>query len=119
MQLPFSGDIRYFPELPSLGEISAKQSERSMDICDSLIDSLMLPDDALDYRSIANPRVRSFYKTVVDRVFDREAPVVDVRKNENGEDKMSTPREIEQQAQPAVEAFYNSLSLKKADDDAK
>jgi ATP-dependent DNA helicase 2 subunit 2 len=117
MQLPFSGDIRYFPELPSLDEISPKESVQSKQISDFLIDSLMLPDDVFDYRTIANPKIRSFYKTAVDRVFDRKAPVVNVRTNENGEDKMSTPSGITSQAQPSVDAFYSSLSLKKVDKD--
>jgi Ku70/Ku80 beta-barrel domain/Ku70/Ku80 N-terminal alpha/beta domain len=119
MQLPFSDDIRYFPELPSLDINAGKENTRTKEATDNLIDSLMLPDDALNYRIMANPKIRSFYKTVVDRVFDRNAPVVDVRTAEDGSDNMSTPMEIEKRAQPAVDAFYNALSLKKVDKDAK
>ncbi|KAG7343309.1 Ku70/Ku80 beta-barrel domain containing protein [Nitzschia inconspicua] len=118
MQLPFSNDIRYFPELPSLDDISVKASAQVSAAADSLIDNLMLPDEALDYRTMANPNIRSFYKTVVDRVFDRNAPVVNFRTDEYGHDRMGTPDDIEKKAKVAVDTFYKSFQLKKVDKDS-
>jgi hypothetical protein len=116
MRLPFSGDIKYFFHLSSFDSILAKDNPKATIACDDLIDNLMLPDGSLEYSAIPNPKVRSFYKTVIKRVIDRKAQVVDIRNN--GQDStnnkmMETPKEISDRAQPAVDAFYNAFSLKR------
>ena len=109
MQLPFSGDVRYphldFPEIPE---------KPSSACCDDLIDNLMLPEDALDYKRTPNHKVRSFYKTVVKRVLDKTCDVVSTRVDPVTEiDSMDTPIEIKKKAQPAVTAFYDTFHLTK------
>ncbi len=108
-QLPFSGDVRY-PHL-DYPEISARPSAAC---CDELIDKLMLPEETLDYKRTPNPKVRSFYKTVVERVLDKTCDVVSTRVDPVTKiDSMDTPIEIKKKAQPAVAAFYDTFHLTK------
>lgn len=122
MQLPFSGDVRY-PHL-DLTDIKTKNDNNNDDsrktsyaiCCDNLIDNLMLPQDALDYKCIPNHKVRSFYKTVVKRVLNKTCDVEATRIDPvSGIDSMDTPFEIRKQAQPAVTAFYDLFDLMQND----
>jgi hypothetical protein len=91
-----------------------KENPQAAEVCDDLIDKLMLPDDALDYTRIPNPKIRSFYKTVVKRILDKDAPIVETR-IVDGQDQMGTPKEVAERAQSAVDAFYKTFPLKKAE----
>jgi ATP-dependent DNA helicase 2 subunit 2 len=119
MRLPFAGDVKGFLQLPSLDSVVAKEDAKAATACDNLIDKLMLPDVYLESSSVPNPKIRSFYKTVIGRVLDKESPVVDFRGTATtgtGSHKtkiMETPQNINERAQPSVDAFYNSFSLKK------
>jgi len=124
MQLPFAGDVRY-PHL----EYPVQNKNENKDhleadaaataCCDDLIDKLMLPDDALNYRDIPDYKVRSFYKTVVKRILDKNCDVVPTRIDPTtGVDSMDTPSQIRTKAQPAVAAFYESFRLTKKFGDA-
>ena len=115
MQLPFSGDVRYphldYPESCEKDGDEARKNPAA-NCCDDLIDKLMLPQDALDYKHIPNHKVRSFYKTVVKRVLDKSCDVVPTRIDlVSGTDSMDTPLEIKQRAQSAVAAFYETFRL--------
>ena len=95
MQLPFEGDIPTLPHklLMTSSQTAAdedsddtnkskKESSTSIKqrkMCDDLIDSLMLPGDKLDSMKIPNPYIRSFHKTVIQRVLDPKSPIVSVR----------------------------------------
>jgi ATP-dependent DNA helicase 2 subunit 2 len=124
LQLPFKGDV------PNL---SLEPFEKTVDgscnqakACDNLIDSLMLPEDKLDYANIANPYIRSFHKTVVKRAMDPKCDVVMVRpgpdeeeEHEEEEDYMATPKDILKRAQPSLEEFRQAFPLKKDAKDDK
>ncbi|KAL3912462.1 MAG: hypothetical protein SGARI_001143 [Bacillariaceae sp.] len=75
MQLPYAGDVKGFLQLPSLDSVAATENQTATTACDDLIDNLMLSDDALDHSTVPNPKIRSFYKTVISRVIDNDAPV--------------------------------------------
>ena len=113
MQLPFNSDVR-IPQLRNFDDVLSKPNPKAEQVCDDLIESLMLPNDVLDYTHIANPKIRSFYKTAVRRVLDREAAVVRTRTDQFS-GPMATPAEIRNKAQPALEAFHNVFRLKKMD----
>ena len=70
MQLPFADDVRKFNMLPL--EVSTEDSTEAR-ACDNLIDSLMLPPDALRSERIANPAIRSFRKTIKNRAVDQQS----------------------------------------------
>mmetsp|Transcript_92945 Transcript_92945/g.189327 ORF Transcript_92945/g.189327 Transcript_92945/m.189327 type:complete len:271 (-) Transcript_92945:782-1594(-) len=112
LQLPFAGDVRY-PHLehPEFDGANDKNDPRAT-CCDDLIDSLMLPCDALDYKQTPNHKVRSFYKTVVNRVLDENCGVAATRIDPvSGTDSMDTPAEVKTKAEPAVAAFYKTFRL--------
>eukprot|EP00536_Pseudo-nitzschia_multiseries_P003982 jgi/Psemu1/64406/estExt_Genemark1.C_640009 len=118
VQLPFAGDVRYprleFPAENNNNDNDTRAAPAAASCCDDLIDALMLPDDALNYQQIPDHRVRSFYKTVVKRVLDRNCDVVPTRIDpDTGIDAMDTPPEIRIKAEPAVAAFYERFHFTK------
>jgi hypothetical protein len=114
MQLPFADDVRIYEMADSCGgSDNRNENQRAAKVCDDLIDKLMLPDDALDYTQIPNPKIRSFYKTIIKRVVNKNSPVVDARVVD-GQDQMGTPNYIQERAQPAIDAFYKTFPLKQS-----
>lgn len=108
MQLPFRGDVTNLALEPLVSQAPPSKQAAA----DNLIDSLMLPVDAVDYAHIPNPFLRSFHQTVVQRVLEPDCPVVSVRSSAH--DVMSTPPTILKDAQPAIEAFRSAFSLTKS-----
>jgi len=107
LQLPWQGDVPVRP-LPNF-EPSKDPSKQT--VCDDLIESLLIPDDALNYTQIPNPAIRSFHQTVIQRVLDPKCPVVASRPSES--DSMETPRETLERAKPALTAFRKAFPLSK------
>lgn len=112
MQLPFRGDVTNLsssldPLTFETEDITQGKSQEKQAAADNLIDSCILPPDVLDHTRIANPYLRSFHQTVVQRILKPESGVVSVR----SQDPMATPRAILERAQPAVEAFRSALPL--------
>lgn len=107
LQLPFQDDIptRILPSFEPSKDATKEN------VCDDLIDSLMLDSDALDYTRIPNPRIRSFHQTVVSRVIDPKLPVIPARPEED--DPMATPRNVLEHARPALQAFRKTFPLTK------
>jgi len=117
MQLPFKDDVR-IPWLQNYLADDVEENPQTKCACDELIDKLMLPDDALDYKHTPNHSIRSFYKTVVKRVLENKCDVVSTRMV-NGKDSMGTPTEIIEKARSEVRAVYESFDLKKVPDTDK
>ncbi|CAJ1954548.1 unnamed protein product [Cylindrotheca closterium] len=103
-KLPYMGDV----VVP--GRIPLEEHDKSKEkVCDDLIDALTLEGDQLDYTRIANPMIRSYWKTVVARVKDPEHELVMAR-NEK-EDEIATPEKVLEGAKGALDAFYESFPL--------
>ena len=125
MQLPFNTDIKHLTPndfnteeelIHNHGSSDDNQTEFETEelLCDTMIDQLMLPKDVLDYKHTPNHKVRSFYKTVVNRILDKSCEVVSTRIDATtGLDSMDTPPYIIEKARPAVRAFYDSIQLQK------
>merc|ERR1711865_248405 len=126
MQLPFNTDIKHLTPNDFNTEEALIHNHGSSDnknqtefeteelLCDTMIDQLMLPKDVLDYKHTPNHKVRSFYKTVVNRILDKSCEVVSTRIDATtGLDSMDTPPYIIEKALPAVQAFYDSIQLQK------
>jgi ATP-dependent DNA helicase 2 subunit 2 len=77
IQLPFHEEMKDI-DLSPLDCYVTVANPRVDSACDNLIDSMMLPDDVLDYTTIDNPCIESFYRTVVQRTIDRKAGIVHV-----------------------------------------
>jgi ATP-dependent DNA helicase 2 subunit 2 len=107
LKLPFRGDVAALSK-PSFGA-HEKSKEK---ICDDLIDALRLNEDQLDYTEIGNPQIRSYWKTVIERVMDPKHEIVTARNESN--DDMAIPTENLKRAKPALEAFYDSFPLPSA-----
>lgn len=114
MQLPFQGDVTNL-RLESFGEKEEKTDTTTpqTQATDALIDSLMLPNHVLDHSRTANPLLRSFHQTVVQRVLNPEAPVVSMRPQQQ-QDPLGTPRELlaSKAVQKALQDFRSALPLK-------
>ena len=111
MQLPFRGDVINL-DLDPLPEPEKDPSSEKRKAAENLIDSMMIPSRALDHTRIANPLLRSFHQTVVQRILEPTCPVVSVRTEKN--DPMATPPEVLQKSQPAVAAFLEVFPLSRA-----
>eukprot|EP00543_Licmophora_paradoxa_P010843 CAMPEP_0202471608 /NCGR_PEP_ID=MMETSP1360-20130828/85259_1 /ASSEMBLY_ACC=CAM_ASM_000848 /TAXON_ID=515479 /ORGANISM="Licmophora paradoxa, Strain CCMP2313" /LENGTH=137 /DNA_ID=CAMNT_0049097781 /DNA_START=115 /DNA_END=528 /DNA_ORIENTATION=+ len=115
MTLPFSNDVKKV-RLPSLDSVfrldNEKDHNNKAQACDDLIDALMLPEDTLDSTRVADPYIRGYWKTVVKRAMDPESSEVVTARME---DVMTAPRDILEQAKPAIEAFHSHLPITKVD----
>jgi hypothetical protein len=107
LKLPFRGDVAALSK-PSFGA-HEKSKEK---ICDDLIDALRLNEDQLDYTEIGNPYIRSYWKTVIERVMDPKHEIVTARNESNND--MAIPTDKLKRAKPALEAFYDSFPLPSA-----
>lgn len=103
-QLPFRGDVAGLtrPPLPP-------PDHSKVQVCEDLIDALRLDDKDLDHTKIPNPLLRSYWKTVLARVYDVNQPVISVRSKDN--DEMTTPAETLERAKPALKSFYDAFEL--------
>ena len=104
VQLPFAKDINTFCMQP----LDDEPNEVNASKCDTLIDSLMLPDDCLQSEKIGNPAVRSFNKTLIDRAIDPNAPLAFTR-SKGPDDPMSCPADIKERAKGAIDAFLSAF----------
>lgn len=116
MQLPFRGDVLNL-DLDPLPDPDNDPSSEKRKAADNLIESMLLPAEALDHTRIPNPHVRSFHQTVVQRMLDPTCPVVSVRTEKD--DPMATPPEVMETAKPAVAAFEEAFPLSRAKIQAK
>lgn len=107
LQLPFAGDSVKLSK-PNFDDVAINQT----DVCENLIDSLMLDDDELDYREISNPLIRSYWKTVIERVVNPDQEIISVRNEQ--EDDMKTPAATLKKARTALKAFYDAFPLPSA-----
>ncbi len=107
MQLPFRGDATNLALEPLVSDTTPTKQ----DAADNLIDSLMLPINALDHTCIPNPYLRSFHQTVVQRILKPDCGVISVRSSV--EDPMSTPPATLLHAQPAIDKFRSAFPLVK------
>lgn len=112
LKLPFRGDVAAVSK-PSFGPHD-KSKEK---VCDDLIDALQLDANQLDYAEIANPFIRSYWKTVIERVIEPEHEIVTVRNEAN--DDMAIPAENLKRAKPALDSFYDSFPLPSVVDDGE
>jgi len=103
LQLPFAGDIPQF----TLDE--EEEIDETDKTCDEMIDALMMTEDEFHHANIANPYLRSFHKTVVQRVLDPKCPVVKVRTKQD--DPMATPKDVLENAMPALRRFRKTFPL--------
>jgi hypothetical protein len=83
LQLPFAGDVQSLSMEPLL-EPTASSTTTSMPqeekVVDDLIDSLMLPEDALQSHLIPNPAIRSFHKMAMSRAIE---PIIPTNNSNN------------------------------------
>jgi ATP-dependent DNA helicase 2 subunit 2 len=107
IQLPFTAEIKD-NEFDSLDSFLRVDNPRVDSACDKLIDSMILPDDVLDYTKIDNPSIESFYRTTVQRVLDSKASLVPVEA-EDGWNKIDSEK-----AGKALEDFEKALPRKEA-----
>jgi len=115
LQLPYANDVQKL-RMPSLESILVEDDDHTTKsgVCDDLIDALMLPDDCLQSDTIANPAIRSFYKTIANRAIDPTCPVsASTRGGDNYDDKMQTNATILDRAKISLEAFRTEFSLEK------
>ena len=108
IQLPFAGDVQRTSTVP----LDDFCEEAKMKVCDDLIDSMMLPSDTLESTSIANPSLRSFHRTVVNKAIDPEASVVSARLAPP-DDLMSTPTDILNAAKTQLYEFRKMFPLER------
>eukprot|EP00980_Cylindrotheca_fusiformis_P028390 scaffold22596_cov131-Cylindrotheca_fusiformis.AAC.19 len=104
LKLPFRGDVSALSK-PSFGPYDMSKEK----VCDDLIDALRLEENQLDSTEIANPFIRSYWKTVIERVTDPNHELVTARSESN--DDMGISKEQLKRAKPALEAFYDSFPL--------
>eukprot|EP00978_Attheya_sp_CCMP212_P007349 scaffold17106_cov59-Attheya_sp.AAC.2 len=77
LQLPFAGDIQSLsmePLLEPTASSTTTSTTQEDKVVDDLIDSLMLPEDALQSHLIPNPAIRSFHKMVMSRAIEPIIP---------------------------------------------
>jgi hypothetical protein len=129
--LPFSGEAKNM-EMVNLKDIleaekaeeEENENEKEEEKCtfdakvrasDDLVQSLMLPDDAICNERIPSPFLRSFHQTILKRAMNRNPSKDDlVFAREFGpNDPMATPPDILESARPALEAFRQAFPLKK------
>jgi hypothetical protein len=103
-KLPYMGDVAVPGRIPFEEHDQSKEK-----VCDDLIDALTLEGDQLEYTRIANPMIRSYWKTVVARIKDPEHELVTVR-NEKV-DEIATPKKVLEGANGGLDAFYESFPL--------
>ena len=108
IQLPFGGDVQRNTAVP----LEDFCNEDKMKVCDDLIDSLMLPSDVFESTLIANPSLRSFHRTVVNKAIDPEGSVVSAR-SDPPNDPMSTPSDILDAAKTQLHEFRKTFSLER------
>eukprot|EP00558_Chaetoceros_sp_UNC1202_P011845 CAMPEP_0197254016 /NCGR_PEP_ID=MMETSP1429-20130617/67089_1 /TAXON_ID=49237 /ORGANISM="Chaetoceros sp., Strain UNC1202" /LENGTH=127 /DNA_ID=CAMNT_0042716875 /DNA_START=46 /DNA_END=429 /DNA_ORIENTATION=- len=99
--------------------------ESSNRTCDDLIDAFMLPTDVLNCRNIANPAIRSFRKTIIQRAmdpsFDGKAGISRVAaRNDNKQshiiedDPIATPTDMLDKGKYVLEHFRQCFPLEVA-----
>ena len=110
IQLPFADDIRAFNKDPLEPSVEDSPERRA---CDSLIDALILPPDALRSEQIPNPAIRSFRKTVKNRAVDPSSTDVVTSREHDSLDPMSTPVEVLKRASLALETFCSTFPREK------
>ena len=105
VQLPFAKEVNIL-SMASLDDSVCTAAEAT--VADDLIDSMMLPDDCLRSEKIANPAVRSYNKTLIDRAINPKAPLAFTRVK-GPKDPMSTPQDIIEKAKDAIDAFLTTF----------
>ena len=112
VQLPFAKDLQILTMQP-LDDVAGSNSRAQ--ICDDLIDSLMLPDECMNHEKVPNPAVRSFNKTLIERSIDPSADIATTRSKATNssmsEDTISTPSIILKKAEEKIDLFLNSFKL--------
>lgn len=112
VQLPFAKDLQILTMQP-LDDVAGSNSRAQ--ICDDLIDSLMLPDECMNHEKVPNPAVRSFNKTLIERSIDPSADIATTRSKATNssmsEDTISTPSTILKKAEEKIDLFLNSFKL--------
>ena len=111
IQLPFRGDVINL-DLEPLPEPEKDPLSEKQKAAENLIDSMMLPTGALDHARIANPLLRSFHQSVVQRILEPTCSVVSVRMENH--DPMATPAEVLEKSKPAVASFQAAFPLTRA-----
>jgi len=102
VQIPFAGDLQALSMSP-FEETSDIEEET---VCDTLIDSLMLPKDSLRSNRIANPAIRAFNNTVTNRALDESSGIVNSRRVRRGtSESMSTPVGLLKNAETQCQRF--------------
>ncbi|KAL3939651.1 MAG: hypothetical protein SGBAC_005652, partial [Bacillariaceae sp.] len=108
LKLPFMGDV----VVPGRNPFEEHEESKEK-VCDDLIDALTLESDQLEYTRIANPMIRSYWKTVTARVKDPKHELVMARNEKD--DEITTPRKVLDGAKGALDAFYESFPLVSAE----
>ena len=116
-ELPFAGDVANLSSLSPLDDVQVSETSSKSQACDALIDSLMLPAEALDYRHIPNPHVRSYHKNVIRLALDPNAEMISVRDEED--DPMTTPQALLKAAEPALKKFRTEFPMSLVDKNKK
>jgi hypothetical protein len=110
IQLPFADDRRAFNKDPLEPSLEDSAESRA---CDTLIDTMMLPSDALHSEQIPNPAIRSFRKTVKNRAVDPSSTDIVIARELHTVDPMSTPIEVLKRASSALETFCSTFPREK------
>ncbi len=110
LHLPFAGEVREL-SMESFTDIINETDDRKSNVCDDLIDSLMLPDGCLDSGMVFSPFHRSWNQTMVKRVFDPSVKPVTIRQQV---DPLKTPPDILAAAETALRNFAVTFPLKPA-----
>ena len=101
------------------GEVEADDSLQAREttkqqVCDNLVDTMMLDDNTLCSEKIPSPYHTSFNKTVLERaVKGKDAGLINVRDDASFAEQMMTPAHVVEKAKPMIEMFRSTFPLRK------
>jgi hypothetical protein len=111
LQLPYAGETRLLKFDSFENHLQADSDHSKARNADALINSMMLPDGALESGKVPCPMFRAWNQTKIKRALNPDAHVVHIR---HAFDAMSAPKQVVDRATPALEAF---LALFPAEDE--